>query len=189
MLGRGVGQVAAEAAARLLALVGSGYAEVDQLGFFRRAFRQDDVGGRNIAVHDAARMHHRQALQDTVLEHGPFVIRQRTAQQQTLQRRPLHQFHDQKRAILIAQQIVAVDDGVMVDFEKGLGLLHKHGFGGLPDARIGADHFDGAQAAQAAVAGLIDGAHAARADGSQNLVLAEKYRAGLQGLRSRIGSG
>ena len=154
-----------------IALQPPGQAEVHHVRLVLRV--NQDVGGLQVAMQDAALMGVVDRLGDGLEITGRAPGRQRLVAHQPRQALPLDVVHHEEVPALVDAHLVDGDDVRMVQTRRRNGL----GAEPLDQVRTGArpegHHLDRDHAVQAALPGAIDHAHAAAADLLQQFVVAK----------------
>ena len=132
-----------------------------------------DVGRFQVAVDDAAVVRRFERLGDLAGDVERLVERQGAHIDPQGQRRPIDQLHDQRRRVGGILQPDDVGDVRVIQRGQDPRFATESGETFAVPGDIGAQHLDGDIALQLAVAGAVDLAHAAGAEGRENRVRAE----------------
>ena len=164
---RGVRRLAGRAA--VLDMGGLGQPEIEDLGLDTRG--HEDVGRLDVAVDDAVGVGGVQRVRNLSREVQHQTKRERPAVHVLLERLALEQLHgDELRALELVDLVDRAD--VRVIERRGGARLAQKPIGGLLIAdAIGRQKLERHEARELDVLGLVDDAHAARADGLEHPVV------------------
>ena len=169
--GGGVGELRGAAGRACLGVEGLGQAEVEYLDLtFGRHF---DVGGLEVAMHDALLVRGLQPFRDLFRENAGFIDGDRSPPQPLLEIFALHQFEGEGHALLGLLEAVDRRDIGMIEGGEDLGLPPEAGHPLLILREGRGQDLDRDVASELHVPRAIDLAHAAFADGGDDLVGAE----------------
>ena len=138
----------------------------------------EDVGGLQVAVEDAARMGRLDGLGHLRQDRRPLARVHRPACQTAGQRRPLDILHRVEGVAVEVADLEDRDDPRMVEPGGGLRLAAEAGQIGLRGELAAKEHLHRDGAPQAPLPGPVDDPHAAAADLLEEVVVAERRREG-----------
>ena len=118
---------------------------------------QQDAGGLDVAVHDAALVYVSQHLREPAAEGGHLAETQWTAQEQFTQRLPADELHDQERPVRLDAEVVHGHQTGMVQPGQQARLLMEPVL--IRSTGVGLEHLDCDRSAQLRVEGSVDVGH------------------------------
>ena len=146
---------------------------------------QEEILGLQIPVDDALLVRRRETMRHLARDVDGLADRQRACLQAVAQRLALEQLRDDVRSPVLVADVVDGEDVRVVERRGGLRLLREASQAVGIGRNAGGKDLDGHVAAEGRVAGAVDFAHSAGAEGGHNLAGSES-RAGCQGHRRRV---
>jgi len=148
-----------------------GQAEIEHL--HAAVARHHDVGGLQIAMHDALLVSGSQRIGDPNRHREDLFYRQPACQDLPVQRLAFHQLHRQEMHAAGLLDGLNGDDVRMVERRDGARLSSKALEAGRIEGHRGGQDLQGDVAAERGIGGPIDLAHPARAQRTDNLIMSK----------------